>query len=485
MKQLFFLLLAASTATAAMADQYATPGNGSSFTFADIAAATESVTANGNIFTVLADFTVSEGDTLKLLNGQQISLADKVEIDVDGTLDFQPTTSAIVTRANAEAAPKGFRVTGDNAVLMLRNTTFQYMAFNYMSYNPVVAENCTFSYANTSLTSTAAFAFLRTTVGNEFINCRFLQNESSAIGGGATTGMGMRIEGCYFYDNNTSNSNKPQLNLIGGGEDSIVIRNCTFVGTGRTMVGGIGFMNYYVPGSNQYIIENNVIQGHRYGIGAYSYSYPLHFIVRNNVIINNNAETNANNGGSGLSFYDYGTGMMNVYAEGNRIEGNLWGVTVLGNVGEINFGKTADPNAEDYNPGNNVFVNNGNGGVLYDFFNNTSNNATIYAQGNLWNVEQQDSLSIAELVWDSHDQGGHGEVIFAQPTLTSTAISQLRAEAREIAIVNGKLSVEGVAQVYSTNGVLVLSGRNDIDIALLPTGTYLVRNGKKGYKFCK
>ncbi len=483
MKKTTLLLLATCATAWATADEYKTPGLGQSFTFSDIASATTDVVAQGNIFTVNADFTVSEGDTLRLLDGQQVGLANGVSISIDGVMDFQPRTSAIVTRANADAAPKGFRISGDSAEVILRNTTFQYIAFNYMSYKPMRAENCTFSYANTSLTSTGAIAFLHTTEGNLFHNCRFLQNETSAIGGGAMTGMGMRIENCYFYDNNTSNSNKPQLNLIGGGNDSIIIRNCTFVGTKRTMVGAIGFMNYYVPGTNIYLIENNVIQDHRYGIGAYSYSYPLHFIVRNNVIINNDAETNPNNGGSGLSFYDYGTGMLSVYAEGNRIEGNLWGVTILGNPGTINFGKTADPLAADYNPGNNVFVNNANGGVFYDFFNNTSNASVIYAQGNLWNVAQQDSTSIASVVWDSHDAGGKGEVIFAQPTLTPNAIRQLQSVASPIRILNGQLLVDGQAHIYSLNGVCVLSGRNSIDVTTLSSGTYLVRNGSQHYTF--
>jgi len=484
MKKLF-LLLAATSATIAFAEEYATPGQGRSYTFADLAEYTEEVTAEGNIYTVTADFTLSETDTLKLQSGEQVGLADGVTITVDGVLDFQPTSAAIVTRANAEAAPKGFRVTGDSAMLKLRNVTFEYVAFNYMSYKPISAINCSFSYASTQLTSTGAIALLHNTAGNLFEGCRFIQNASSAIGGSATTVMGMTIENCYFYDNNTSNVNKPQINLIGGGDSDIIIRNCSFIGTGRTMVGAIGFMNYYVAGTNNYIIENNLIQGHRYGIGAYSYSYPLNFIVRNNVIINNDAETNPNNGGSGLSFYDYGSGMISVYAEGNRIEGNIWGVTVLGSPAAINFGKTEDPTAEDYNPGNNVFKNNGNGGVLYDLYNNTSNALTIYAQGNIWGVEQQDSISIASVVWDSNDQGGKGEIIFAQPKLTPTAVTQLAAEANPIAIANGQLVVKGMAQVYSATGVLVLNGKDQLEVAQLPAGTYLVRNGKQSWKFSK
>lgn len=489
---LFLLLL--SVGLAAHADEYVTSGEGRAFTFTDLSELTpETVIAEGNIFTVLADFTVAEGDTLVLNNGEQVGLADGVSITIDGVMDFQPTTSAIVTRANAEAAPKGFRVTGDNAVMKVRNVVFEYVAFNHMSYLPIEAIDCTFRYANTSLTSTGAIAMLRTTEGNIFKGCRFIQNESAAIGGSALSGTGMRMENCYFFDNNTSNVNKPQLNLISGGNDSIVIRNCAFVGTGRTMVGAIGFMNYYVEGTNNILLENNLIQNHRYGIGAYSYC-PLNLRFINNQIINNNAEVNPNNGGSGISLYDYGEKSLNAYAEGNYIAGNIWGVTLLGKIGDINFGKTADPTAEDYNPGRNTFADNGNGGVLYDLFNNTTNEAVVYAQGNIWGVATQDSVSIASVVWDGSDQGGHGEVVFATPqpdvVVALTAIAEehpsqvMKYDSQtEQLIQNGK----SLVRVFSMNGLLVKqASAEQITLSELPSGTYLaVTAGKEVLRFVK
>lgn len=493
MKRISTLFCLLSAVCVSQADEYVTPGEGRAYSFGNLAELTpETVTAEGNIFTVLADFTVAEGDTLVLNDGEQVGLVDGVSITVDGVMDFQPTTSAIVTRANAEAAPKGFRVTGDNAVMKVRNVVFEYVAFNHMSYLPIEAVDCTFRYANTSLTSTGAIAMLRTTEGNIFKGCRFIQNESAAIGGSALSGTGMRMENCYFFDNNTSNVNKPQLNLISGGNDSIVIRNCTFLGTGRTMVGAIGFMNYYVEGTNNILIENNVIQNHRYGIGAYSYC-PLNLRFINNQIVNNNAEVNPNNGGSGISLYDYGDQSLNAYAEGNLIAGNIWGVTLLGKLGDINFGKIADPNAEDYNPGRNVFTDNGNGGVLYDLFNNTSNEAIVYAQGNIWGVAQQDSVSIASVVWDGSDQGGHGEVVFATPqpdvVVTLDAIAKEHpSQSLKYDALTGEISQEGesVIRVFSLNGVLVRHARAaKVNISELPAGTYLAAAGEEVIRFVK
>lgn len=483
----FLTLLFAVTATTAMADEYTTEGHGLTYTFQLLSnIAPETVTAQGNIYTVLQDFTLSEGDTLLLQDGEQLCLADGVSITIDGVMDFRPMTSALVTRASADAQPKGFRVTGDNAEMLVSNVVFEYVAFNHMSYRPIEARNCTFRYAGTSLTSTGAIAMLRTTEGNVFSGCRFVQNESAAIGGSATNGTGMLVENCYFYDNNTSNVNKPQLNLISGGNDSIVIRNCTFIGTGRDMVGAIGFMNYYVEGSNNIRIEHNTIQGHRYGIAAYSYC-PLNFEFIDNTIIGNHYESNPNNGGSGITLYDYGTQSLNAYAEGNLIEGNLWGVTLLGNVGEINFGKVEDASAEDYNPGRNVFRHNGFDGVDYDFFNNTSNDATVYAQGNIWSsVAMQDSVSISTVVWDSADQGGHGEVIYMGASDVVIALETVAQDPRShiglrYDAATSMLMADAVCsmRVFGMNGVLMKAGQGrSLTLGELPAGTYLAATDK-------
>ncbi len=101
---------------------------------------------------------------------------------------------------------------------------------------------------------------------------------------------------------------------------------------------------------------------------------------------------------------------------GNHIEGHLWGITNIGNVSdgtgpELNLGNLTE--GDDYNPGGNVFINNGNGGVLYDLYNNSP--LTVYAQGNTWNVEVQDEESIEKVIFHKKDNASLGEVIFMPP----------------------------------------------------------------------
>jgi hypothetical protein len=118
------------------------------------------------------------------------------------------------------------------------------------------------------------------------------------------------------------------------------------------------------------------------------------------------------NGGSGISLYAIGQGVT-AWIEGNVIKDNLWGITAIGDA-NYNMGKIDDPNAEDYNPGNNVFENNGNGGVLYDLYNNSA--STIYAQGNTWGVDEQTAEKIETVITHKADNESLGEVIYMPKT---------------------------------------------------------------------
>lgn len=189
----------------------------------------------------------------------------------------------------------------------------------------------------------------------------------------------------------------PQLNNV-----------ITGIGT-NTLAGGIGINNmlgYTQLGSAT--VEGNRIVDNRYGIAMIG---ALNLTVKDNDIINNIYDKNVLTGGEGLSISD-GSNKGSAYIEGNHIEGNLWGITVVG-APSVNAGKVSDPASADYNPGHNIFVNNGNGGKLYDLYNNGT--GTVYAQGNKWNVALQDSASIEEVIVHKADADSLGLVIFMPP----------------------------------------------------------------------
>jgi hypothetical protein len=132
------------------------------------------------------------------------------------------------------------------------------------------------------------------------------------------------------------------------------------------------------------------------------------------------------------------------------MEGGLWGITIVTGAPNVNLGKIENRDAEDYNPGNNTFVNNGNGGVLYDLYNNSTN--TVYAQGNTWNVNEQTEEEIEKVVFHQHDNASLGQVIF-MPAATTTGIST--------ALMNKETKKDGT---YDLQGRKVRGGRKALRI---------------------
>ena len=194
------------------------------------------------------------------------------------------------------------------------------------------------------------------------------------------------------------------------------------------------------------LIENNEVTDNRYGIALYSGQKAT---VRYNTLINNNTETDPNNGGSGINVYD-ASGTQETMITGNYIEGSLWGVTIIGGS-VINMGKTEDPDAEDYNPGLNIFYNNGNNDVIYDVYNNSAN--TVYAQGNYWKTAAtQDAEGIENVIYHKVDNASLGEVIFTPwADETITAIDHVGSDAVQ-------------EQVYTLSGVRTNGYQKGINI---------------------
>ena len=139
----------------------------------------------------------------------------------------------------------------------------------------------------------------------------------------------------------------------------------------------------------------------------------------------------------GINIYDpYYS--QNTVITGNWIEGNLWGITVVGGK-DVNIGKTEDTAADDYNPGQNTFLNNGFDGNVYDLYNNSTN--TVYAQGNIWKTAaEQTQEAIEDCIFHKNDDASLGEVIF-MPFAEDTGIEGMPCES------------DGLETVYSLNGM--------------------------------
>ena len=410
MKKFYAFLVLAAMAAGAMAQSFVSEGNGTVYTFNALSQieGTGVTLQDDGSYLVSADFTIAEGDVLRLENNDVIKMADGVRITLDGDADFAPADTAVVTRDAEDSKPKGFWMMGENGNANLKNVTFEYVGVVFGGLNSSLhADNCTFTLHNGKSSSSGALSFNASCGGNIVENCYFIENTVNAIGNGASNPVGIIIRDCIFWHNTTDNRNKPQINLTCAGDYDVYITGNQVIGGQFTMSGGIGVSNMMGMGhTGKVYIEDNYITENRYGITTIG---SMDAIIKNNVMIDNCYETNPNNGGSCVSIYD-SSSSSNIYMEGNWMEGGLWGITVPTGAPNINLGKVEDPEAEDYNPGNNTFVNNGNSGVLYDLFNNGT--ATIWAQGNTWNVAEQTEENIEEVIYHQVDDPSKGLVIF-------------------------------------------------------------------------
>ena len=456
MKKIYSLLLMAAVAVGAMANDFVTDGTGNVYTFnalSQIEGTGVTVQDDGS-YLVSADFTIAEGDVLRLENNDVIKMADGVRITLDGDADFAPADTAVVTRDAEDSKPKGFWMMGENGNANLKNVTFEYVGVVFGGLNSSLhADNCTFTLHNGKSSSSGALSFNASCGGNIVENCYFIENTLNAIGNGASNPVGIIIRDCLFWHNTTDNRNKPQINLTCAGDYDVYITGNQVIGGQFTMSGGIGVSNMMGMGhTGKVYIEDNYITENRYGITTIG---SMDAIIKNNTMIDNCYETNPNNGGSCVSIYD-SSSSSNIYMEGNWMEGGLWGITVPSGAPNINLGKVEDPEAEDYNPGNNTFVNNGNGGVLYDLFNNGT--GTIWAQGNTWNVDEQTEEKIEEVIYHQVDDPSKGLVIFMP------------------AHQDGSSSVEEIEAAQQTDGLYYnLMGQ---PVSAPAAGIY-IHNGKK------
>lgn len=413
MKKCSTLLVAALIALGSLPafaanEKYETAGDKTAYTFNSLSQiAGSGVTKENGVYLLSKDLYISATDTIRIEDGDEVRFGDKILIRISGYGDFAPANGATLTRKGDTDSPKGIQYFGEESFGSVKNITFEYCGLKYGGKDGFTVDNCSFTNVSTTLSSAGVLTFSGQSNDVVISNCTFENNEATALGGAANYTCGVTVKDCYFYDCNQKNANRPFINLTVGGKYPVVIENNTIIGNKRTKVGGIAVSNLLgFSSTNKVYIRNNSITNCRYGLTT---TGAMDAVISGNKLINNHYEPNPNNGGSGISLYD-STKKQNAVVTGNQIEGNIWGITVIG-CNEVNLGKTTvDPTASDYNPGGNVFRHNSNSGVAYDLYNNSTN--TIHAQGNVWSVDTQDSVSIEGVITHKNDISSLGEVIF-------------------------------------------------------------------------
>lgn len=411
MRQIF-LFVALCGVLSVQADGYVTAGDGTLYDFAKLANIAESgVTLAGeNIYELRKDLTIAEGDSFVMEGRQRANLANGVRITFQGGARLQPEEGVFgpITSADGTVStPYGLSFESVHHATEVTDVTFVGCGVRNFCPFGLRLTRCSFLKHN-GVSGSSALQMGPDLAPFSFSECVFDSCQRSAIGGAANYRNPVVIERCVFTYNGQENRNAPQLNLTVA--DSVVVRDCILLGdTTKTLVGGIVVSNLMgFNGDYQTLIERNDVRHHRFGLATY---LRQHAVIRNNRFVDNRFETVANNGGSGINVYDPAQ-LQTTHIEGNHIEGNLWGITVIGGQ-QVNIGRTDVPElSPDYNPGRNTFLNNKNGGQVYDLYNNSPN--TVYAQGNYWlSATEQSEAAIEDVIFHQHDNSSLGQVVFA------------------------------------------------------------------------
>ena len=452
--------------------QWVSPGNGTTYTLDDLVEAGCVLHDNANsIYSIATDITISATDQLYitrdnapfclLFNENDLTLTIKGALVVEGYENFHYYIGMQVYaqhgRIRFEDASEpsrisrcdfadlsgiqiiGSNVTFENCKVLDFNTFYQSPAINCMNCDPV------------------------------FNNCEFYSNEGAAISSPANGQSSPQILNCQFTNNVTSNANLPQINLGLGAQDTIRIVGCTIEGGGHNMSGGIAIANLDSLSivETKILMKDNIVKNNRYGYNQQGKN--LSSVIVGNQFIDNNLETNPMNGGSGISIYGFDENNKAVLRN-NVITGNLWGITVI-NAADVNLGTEDDW-------GRNQIHDNGNGGVIYDLYNNST--FDIMAVGNYWRTT--DAQEIEEHITHQYDNPNLGLVHYI-PFATEDAVEELESAAFELwpNPAQGRFTVKGTGLMTVANalGQVVLNKEIEgTETVELPRGLYVVRLGE-------
>ena len=460
MKKLLTILF---TIAAFMAQaQYTTPGTGVSWNLDSLVMHSGgTVILNNDHYEITSTLILQTGDTLNILDNVTVLFLDLAGIESTGVLTINAPVQAVFNAIDttSTSAWRGFRL-GEGHVTHIKNATFKFgggirtILGTFFIDNSTIYKNYYKSGSTSgSYTSAAAVDMMG---GGNVTNCRFILNMRSAVASGSTA-CRANIRNNYMFGNVTLDSNRPQINMGAAGQnDTTFIIGNTVIGNGSLSSGGIGYSALTgVAGS--VVIDSNYVELNRYGITLTG--SPINGLVRYNTLINNNIQNLPNLGGSGLNFTASApSSTMNATVTGNIIDGHLWGITIIG-YPNINMGDSA---VATFNPGGNVFSNNGNGGVRYDLYNNGPVNQK--AMYNTWNVSVQDSVSIDSVIVHFADDATLGRVDF----MPSYTLPTLFTVSFNISGASGDIAGAEI----QINGTILYTGADGVATIDLPNGSY-------------
>ena len=392
MKKLLLILLSIIGLATSLNAQWISPGNGTTYSLPDLVDVTEGVVTNGpDGFLINADLTISANDVLTI--DDQVTRIDApgVLITIKGSMTC--TNTARVKLYGTESDPFSMRF--ENAInshinlMYLSDGAGIKVIESEVSFNDVKFTYFTRDYCNAVIDIFNC--------DPEISNCYFMLNKGAAISSPANGQASPQILNCEF-DTNVDGINSPQINLGPGGEDTIrIVGNEIYTFYATWYGGGISVADLMGTGSTKVLLKNNNIHECRYGYNQQGYS--ISSVIEDNLFVDNNHEDNPMNGGSGISIYGLSTNNKAILRN-NLITGNLWGITAI-NLHDIDMGTLDDW-------GHNEIHDNGNGGVVYDLYNNSA--CDLMAVGNDWGTTTIERIE--DHIYHQHDDPSLGLVIY-------------------------------------------------------------------------
>ena len=447
--------------------QWVSPGNGITYTLSDLVGVSDGVVTNtGTVFAINNDLTISANDVLKI--DDQVSRIDagNVLLTINGSVECANTQRVKFYGTLTEH----FSIRFENATdCELKTLYFSDGAGIQIIESDVNFIDCKFVYFTRDYCS-SVINFMNC---NPLIeDCYFLLNEGAAIGSPANGQGSPRILNCQF-DSNVDGSNNPQINLGPGSEDTIFIVGNEIDGTYASWhAGGVSVSDLMGVGATKVVLKDNIIKEGRYGYNQQGQT--ISSVITNNQFINNSHEDNPMNGGSGISIYGYST-ECKAKIRNNTITGNLWGITAI-------YFHDIDLGTED-DWGNNLIKDNGNGGVTYDLYNNST--CDITAVGNNWGTSNANEIE--EHIFHQYDNPEYGFVNYI-PFVDVDAVDDAVITAVEIApnpVSNGSFTLTindetpSELMIYNLQGQCVksqslLGNTNVINVEDLTCGLYFI-----------
>ncbi|MEZ4386090.1 MAG: right-handed parallel beta-helix repeat-containing protein [Candidatus Krumholzibacteriia bacterium] len=359
-------------AALAGAQPYTTPGTGVDWTMDDLAAAAGfTVQGAGGAYAIHDLVTIAVNDRLTIAPGTTLTFAAgaAVGLDVNGALEARGTAAQPIVFQGADPTPGSWRGldhgdTGPGSAFVLEHCEVAH------AVDAVDAFGADIELRNCDLHDTLGKVIDISAADGLVSGCHLHDNRQRTIT--LTLTSSPTIEDCVFERNNLDNSSPyPYINIGLQGTNSPTIRGNEIHGDGNFMSGGIALWNL----SNA-LIEDNLIEGCGYGILCYQTG--ANPVILGNEIRDNTIHPDTLNWGFGVAC----NGNNSPILMGNRISGHWYGVAAI-NGGRPNLGDLVNDFPGD--DGGNAIEQNGLGGQVYGFYNNTP--LAQIAQGNWWGTD--------------------------------------------------------------------------------------------------